>query len=98
MFLTDPIFSPFPQQIKAEFKKQMMNDSKQPRHVRSWLKQEFKRTGSWYRVHNPRGYDIDHTRNDVNFCRFQYSRDNRARGGKNSIFEKLRTLFGLPRR
>lgn len=74
-----------------------MDDQKQATHVRAWLRQELRNRGSMYRARNPPGYDVDHTRNDVNYCRLQYASDNRGRGGKGGNFEKIRTRSGPPR-
>jgi hypothetical protein len=74
--------------LKADFKAQSANDPKLPRHIRSWLQQEYNKRGSWYRVRNPPGFDIDHTRNNIDYLRWQNATDNR---GRSKLYEQVRT-------
>ena len=53
------------------------------------------------RIRNPKGYDVDHTRDHPDHMRLQYSRDNRARasvgmsaGRARGEFERIRTKSG----
>lgn len=87
------------QKLKAEFKRQAADDPNLPKEVRNWLKQQYKQKGNWRDVKNPPGYDIDHTRNDVDFMRFQNARDNRSRGGVlGGHYEAVRTVSQPPAR
>lgn len=85
--------------VKAQFKQELFHHPHTPSHVRGWLQQEFNRTQSWHSVRNPRGYDIDHTRNHPDYCRLQMTRDNRSRphGVAGRYFEVVRTRSAPPR-
>lgn len=64
---------------KAQFMKLSMEDPKVPSHIRGHLRNEIRRTnGDWYQVRNPPGYDVDHTRDAVNYCRWKFIESNRS--------------------
>eukprot|EP01113_Clastostelium_recurvatum_P003490 TRINITY_DN1151_c0_g1_i2.p1 TRINITY_DN1151_c0_g1~~TRINITY_DN1151_c0_g1_i2.p1 ORF type:complete len:1946 (-),score=458.60 TRINITY_DN1151_c0_g1_i2:132-5969(-) len=87
---------------KVIFKERIMNDPKQPRHIRGWYQQELNQGRSLRQARNPRGYDIDHTRDNADYMRMQYSIDNRTRGansrrgGKWEGYENMRTRAQPP--
>jgi len=86
------------ERVKAEFKLQSLTDPNVAPHIRGWLANERRSCGDnprkWL---NPPVLDVDHTRNDVAHCRWQYIKDNRRRGAKSRAggawagYEKLRT-------
>ena len=82
---------------KSHFKEETALNPKAPSHIRGWLQNEYSRTGSWYKVRNPPGYDIDHTRNDTAFFRWQLSSMNRrSRTKEFPDKEKIRTRAQPP--
>lgn len=71
------------------FKKITMEDPNAPSHIRGFLRNEIRRTnGDWYKVRNPPGFDIDHTFDDVRFCRWKDINMNRS---TSSVAERIRT-------
>jgi hypothetical protein len=82
---------------KAIFIARLMNDPKVASHIRGHYQNELRRLGTLAGARNPKGYDIDHTRDSADYMRLQYSRDNRHRGamsrlgGKWEGYEKIRT-------
>jgi len=79
--------------VRHDFKAQSLTDPNLPSHVRGWLQTQLAQRGSMYKARNPPGYDIDHTRNSVDHCRWQYATDNRARNGR---YEAVRTRSQPP--
>ena len=76
------------------FKKISMEDPNVPAHIRGYLRNEIRRTnGDWYRVRNPPGYDIDHTRDDVRYCRWKDASMNRSTSPR---AERIRTRAQAP--
>ena len=76
------------------FKKISMEDPNVPAHIRGFLRNEIRRTnGDWYRVRNPPGYDIDHTRDDVRYCRWKDANMNRSTSPR---AERIRTRAQAP--
>ena len=76
--------------VTVQFKKISMEDPNLSSDIRGFLRNEIRRTnGDWYKVRNPPGYDIDHTRDDVCYCRWKDISMNR--GSNNPAAERIRT-------
>eukprot|EP00045_Choanoeca_perplexa_P015009 m.180892 g.180892 ORF g.180892 m.180892 type:complete len:1668 (+) comp16865_c0_seq1:118-5121(+) len=79
--------------VKAQVKESLASDPKAPAHVRGWLNNQYRQRRSWYKVRNPPGCDIDHTRNAPEYCRLALSTMNR---GRSPHYERVRTRSQPP--
>ena len=80
---------------KALFKQESIDNNKLPKHIRGWLKSEYRRTGDFKKVRNPPGMDVGHLYQNLhhpqNF-RWEFAYCNRSRGSKWERNSDIRTL------